>query len=72
MNHTEETVFAEALEKREPQERAAFLDRVCADAPELRASVEALLSAYEEGQFGRRHQCLPRGTAKASGLLCRP
>jgi hypothetical protein len=51
MNHTEETVFAEALEKREPQERAAFLDRVCADAPELRASVEALLSAYEEGQF---------------------
>jgi eukaryotic-like serine/threonine-protein kinase len=51
MSHTEETVFAEALEKRDPQERAAFLDRVCGDDRELRASVEALLSAYEEGQF---------------------
>ena len=51
MSHTEETVFAEALEKCDPRERAAFLDEVCRDDPGLRANVEALLSAYEEGQF---------------------
>jgi serine/threonine protein kinase/Flp pilus assembly protein TadD len=51
MSHTEETVFAEALEKRDPQERAAFLDQVCGDDPALRAGVEALLSAYDEGEF---------------------
>src|SRR5262249_12225894 len=45
------TAFAEALEKHDPQERAAFLDRVCGDDPELRASVEALLSAYDAGEF---------------------
>ena len=46
MSHTEESVFAEALEKGDPQERAAYLDHVCANDPELRAGVEALLSAY--------------------------
>jgi tetratricopeptide (TPR) repeat protein/serine/threonine protein kinase len=51
MSHTEESVFAEALEIRDPLEQAAFLDRACANDPKLRASVEALLSAYEEGQF---------------------
>jgi tetratricopeptide (TPR) repeat protein len=51
MTHTEETVFAEALEKRDPRERAAFLDQVCGGDPALRAGVEALLSAYDEGEF---------------------
>jgi serine/threonine protein kinase len=51
MSHTEESMFAEALEKRDPQKRAAFLNRACEDDPESRASVEALLCAYEDGQF---------------------
>jgi serine/threonine protein kinase/formylglycine-generating enzyme required for sulfatase activity len=43
---TEESLFHEALAKT-PDERAAFLDRVCAKQPELRAAVEALLAAHE-------------------------
>jgi hypothetical protein len=42
---TEEDIFHKALEKRTPEERAAFLDGACADNPELRRSVEALLQA---------------------------
>jgi tetratricopeptide (TPR) repeat protein len=44
---TEESLFQEAL-SRPPEERAAFLDAACADRPQLRASVEALLAAYEK------------------------
>jgi serine/threonine protein kinase len=42
---TEEAIFHQALEKRTPEERAAFLDGACANDPELRRSVEALLQA---------------------------
>ena len=42
---TEETLFHEALERTDPQERTAFLDQSCASQPELRAAVEALLAA---------------------------
>ncbi len=41
---TEEALFERALSV-PPEERAAFLDRACADNPELRARVEALLAA---------------------------
>src|SRR5262245_14331370 len=47
----EESVFAEALDIQDPQKRAAFLDRACADNPSLRQNVESLLSAYGAGQF---------------------
>jgi serine/threonine protein kinase/tetratricopeptide (TPR) repeat protein len=47
----EESVFAEALQVQDPGGRAAYLDRACAGNPGLRKSVEALLSAYESGQF---------------------
>jgi tetratricopeptide (TPR) repeat protein/serine/threonine protein kinase len=50
MNATEESLFADALEK-PPQERAAFLDAACAADPVLRKNVESLLSAYDAGQF---------------------
>lgn len=43
----EESLFLEAL-LRAPQDRAAFLDKVCEGAPELRAAVEALLVAHEK------------------------
>ncbi len=49
---TEETLFHLALEKRSPEERAAFLHQACAGQPALRAAVEALLQAHEErGSF---------------------
>jgi WD40 repeat protein/serine/threonine protein kinase len=43
---TEETVFAAALEKNDPAERAAYLDKACAGDPNLRHQVEALLKAH--------------------------
>jgi serine/threonine protein kinase/tetratricopeptide (TPR) repeat protein len=43
---TEEELFHEALSK-PPSERAAFLENACTGKPELRAAVEALLSAHE-------------------------
>ena len=46
MNVNEQSVFAEALEIQDPQAQAAFLDRVCAGNPSLRANVESLLSPH--------------------------
>ena len=43
----EETIFAAALERKSPAERAAYLDGACAGNPELRGSVEKLLRASE-------------------------
>jgi serine/threonine protein kinase/Flp pilus assembly protein TadD len=49
---TERDVFLEALDIKDPAQRAAFLDRACADQPDLRAQVEELLKAHElAGQF---------------------
>jgi hypothetical protein len=45
---SEETVFATALEKTAPAERAAYLEAACAGEPELRRRVEALLWAHEQ------------------------
>jgi serine/threonine-protein kinase len=42
----EEQIFAEAIEKA-PAERAEYLDKVCADSPDLRVKVEGLLAAHE-------------------------
>jgi hypothetical protein len=44
--------FDQALEMPSPAERKAYLDQACAEAPEVRHKVEALLKAYEEaGSF---------------------
>jgi serine/threonine-protein kinase len=51
MSANEESVFAQALEKHDPQERAAFLDQACAGNPALRRNVDSLLAAYDAGQF---------------------
>jgi serine/threonine protein kinase len=49
---TERDVFLLALDIKNPAERAAFLDRACADHPSLRAQVDQLLQAHEQaGQF---------------------
>jgi tetratricopeptide (TPR) repeat protein len=51
MNGKEEALFAAALEIPDPLQRAAFLDRACGGDPDLRRSVESLLSAYAAGSF---------------------
>ncbi len=49
---TEEAIFAAALLKTDPAERAAYLDEVCAGDAALRARVEALLRSHEQaGNF---------------------
>jgi len=48
----DETLFEGALNCRTPEERAAYLDRVCANNPKLRQQLEALLSSHEQsGHF---------------------
>src|SRR2546429_7398735 len=42
---TEESIFAGALGKKTPQERAAYLDAACAGDDGLRRRVEALLAS---------------------------
>jgi len=46
------SIFSEALQKKDPQERAAYLDKVCGNDMQLRATVEALLKAHQDaGDF---------------------
>jgi hypothetical protein len=45
-------IFDRALELDSAEERQAYVRRTCATAPEVRAQVEALLTAYERaGNF---------------------
>ncbi len=48
---TEETLFAAALEKGTPNERAAFLDEACSGDAAIRQRVEALLRSHEHAGF---------------------
>src|SRR4051812_17435558 len=48
---TEETLFAAALEKQTPAERAAFLDDACSGDVALRQRLEALLQSHEHAEF---------------------
>ena len=51
MEMNDESIFAEALGKNTPEERAEFLEEACAGNSELRKNVQSLLDAYDEGQF---------------------
>jgi hypothetical protein len=42
---SEEEIFHQALARRDPEERAAYLEQACGGDAALRASVEALLRA---------------------------
>ena len=44
----EQTIFIEALEKEDPAERAAFLDRACAGDAALRQRLERLLQRHQQ------------------------
>jgi WD40 repeat protein/serine/threonine protein kinase len=46
-DHREEALFAAALEKRTPAERAAYLEGACGDDHALRARIESLLAAHD-------------------------
>src|SRR5438270_9530995 len=49
---TEETIFAEALEKSIPIDRTAYLDQACAGDTVLRQRIETLLKSHEaDGNF---------------------
>jgi WD40 repeat protein/serine/threonine protein kinase len=51
----EESIFAEALDKGTPAERAAYLDEVCGNDAALRGRVESLLRSHEHaGSFLRK------------------
>jgi eukaryotic-like serine/threonine-protein kinase len=51
----EQSIFTEALEKADPNERAAFLDQVCAGDRALRERIERLLQRHEQaGSFLNR------------------
>src|SRR5579875_2205772 len=41
-------IFLEAVEKHDPDQWSTFLDRACANEPELRCRVEMLLKAHQE------------------------
>jgi serine/threonine protein kinase len=59
-----EQIFLEAVERRSPAERVAYLDHACEGDPELRARVEGLLRAHEEaGTFLDGPLFDPRPTA---------
>jgi WD40 repeat protein/serine/threonine protein kinase len=45
----EQSLFIEALEKEDPAERAAFLERACAGDDALRRRIERLLARHEQG-----------------------
>jgi serine/threonine protein kinase/WD40 repeat protein len=48
----EKSIFIEALQRDNPDERAAYLDAACADQPELRQRIEALLRRHDDaGSF---------------------
>src|SRR5207244_4146105 len=57
------TVFDQALDIKVPAERQVYLDRACAEAPDLRRKVEALLRAYDEaGSFMQEPAAVGAGT----------
>ena len=61
-------VFDQVLEMEAAAERAAYLDRACANAPDLRQQVEALLRAYDDaGNFLQGPA--PLGTARMNEPL---
>ena len=55
----EESLFVAVLDQPTPAERAAYLDRVCADDPDLRRRVERLLAAEHDPGILDRPKAVP-------------
>ena len=63
---SDESIFALALEKPSPAERAAFVEGACVGNPTLRERVEGLLRSHEEaGSFLQRPARLRHGDLRA-------
>src|SRR5262245_34448991 len=56
-------VFDEAIEIASLDDRRAYLDRICTDAPDLRQKVEALLAAYQQAGSFLESPAAPPGEA---------
>jgi serine/threonine protein kinase len=72
---TEESIFAEALDKRSPYELALFLDGACGSDAALRARIEKLLESHEHaGSFLRKGMAttMDRPVAERPGTLIGP
>src|SRR5215467_2359996 len=46
---SERSIFLNALDREDPADRAAYLDRACAGKPELRSRIEKMLRAHQAG-----------------------
>src|SRR5439155_8378617 len=64
---TEESLFAKALQKSTPAERAAFLDEACSGDAALRQRVEALLQSHGHADF-LKTPAIQRAAKAAAGI----
>jgi serine/threonine protein kinase/tetratricopeptide (TPR) repeat protein len=67
MTGSERTIFLEALDKADPAERAAFLDRACGGKAELRQRVERLLEALDGAGSFMESPAAPGETGAIAG-----
>lgn len=69
MTRTEESIFAEALNYRSPEERAAFICAACGENSGMRARIERLLNSHSAaGSF----LCKPMAATLDYGMLAKP
>src|SRR5262249_9547098 len=67
MNASEESIFHEAFDRKDPAERSAYLGRACAGDPALRNCVDLMLSAYPSGEFLESPAMGPAATIDQTG-----
>src|SRR5262245_38857487 len=67
---TEETIFAEALKRSTPVERAAYLDEACAGEAELRRRLETLLKSHEAGSKFLGKPAIQCAAEELAGQAC--
>jgi eukaryotic-like serine/threonine-protein kinase len=67
MTGSERTIFLEALDRTDPAERAAFLERACGDKADLRRRVERLLEAIDSAGSFMESPAAPIGIGAIAG-----
>src|SRR5262245_3757613 len=67
---TEEAIFAGALNKGTPAERAAYLDEACAGDAALRQRVETLLASHEAAGNFLGKPAIQRAAEEFAGQAC--